>query len=53
MGLLAVSVLSGFKFWPNLINIEMASKFLLRVSDISEKVLKQSKMFELHSVLQC
>ncbi len=45
MGFLAVSVLSSFKFLPNLIKhqgffMEMASKFLLHSSDISEKLLQ-------------
>ncbi len=56
MGFLAVSVLSGCKFFPNLIKrqgIKMALKFLLRVS---EKVLQNAVdwcLFELHRMLHC
>ncbi len=57
MDFLAASVLNGGKFLPNLIKrgfIEMASKFLLHVSDFSEKVLQNAIewcLFDLHRML--
>ncbi len=62
MGFLTVTVLSGLKFLPNLIKrqgyspwffSEMASKILLRISDISVTVLQNRVVRRLFEDMSC